>query len=122
MRDGNDWLDYIECISFILNGSPKQCWLDTRHAMCNIYLGIRIAFSSGRLQLTWPCLLQVVFASVDFVCENLGKTFVESPSIDLNILYADVGPTTPLIFILSTGSDPMNAFLRFAREMSYSER
>ncbi|CAH3197517.1 unnamed protein product [Porites evermanni] len=65
---------------------------------------------------------KVVFASVDFVCENLGKTFVESPSIDLNILYADVGPTTPLIFILSTGSDPMNAFLRFAREMSYSER
>lgn len=65
---------------------------------------------------------QVVFAAVDFVCENLGKTFVESPSIDLNTLYADVGPTTPLIFILSTGSDPMNAFLRFAREMSYSER
>ncbi|XP_015770017.1 PREDICTED: dynein heavy chain 6, axonemal-like [Acropora digitifera] len=65
---------------------------------------------------------KVVFASVDFVCENLGKTFVESPSIDLNTLYADVGPTTPLIFILSTGSDPMNAFLRFAREMSYSER
>lgn len=65
---------------------------------------------------------QVVFAAVDFVCENLGKTFVESPSVDLNILYADVGPTTPLIFILSTGSDPMNAFLRFAREMSYTDR
>ncbi|KAL9959258.1 hypothetical protein ACROYT_G032565 [Oculina patagonica] len=65
---------------------------------------------------------KVVFAAVDFVCENLGKTFVESPSIDLNTLYADVGPVTPLIFILSTGSDPMNAFLRFAREMSYSER
>ena len=90
--------------------------------MCNRYLGIRIALSSCRPQLTYPYLLQVVFASVDFVCENLGKTFVESPSIDLNILYADVGPTTPLIFILSTGSDPMNAFLRFAREMSYSER
>ena len=56
------------------------------------------------------------------MCENLGKTFVESPSIDLNILYADVGPTTPLIFVLSTGSDPMNAFLRFAKEMGYSER
>ncbi|XP_058967936.2 dynein axonemal heavy chain 6 [Pocillopora verrucosa] len=65
---------------------------------------------------------KVVFAAVDFVCENLGKTFVESPSIDLNTLYSDVGPTTPLIFILSTGSDPMNAFLRFARDMSYSER
>lgn len=64
----------------------------------------------------------MVFAAVDFVCENLGKTFVESPSIDLNTLYSDVGPSTPLIFILSTGSDPMNAFLRFARDMSYSER
>lgn len=76
----------------------------------NVFVSLRLIF------------LQVVFAAVDFVCENLGKTFVESPSVDLNILYADVGPTTPLIFILSTGSDPMNAFLRFAREMSYTER
>ena len=64
----------------------------------------------------------MVFASVDFVSRNLGKMFVESPSIDLNLLYGDMSATTPLIFVLSTGSDPMNAFLRFARDMSYTDR
>ena len=29
---------------------------------------------------------------------------------------------TPLVFVLSTGSDPMGAFLRFAKERDYSER
>ncbi|KAJ8779396.1 hypothetical protein J1605_012685 [Eschrichtius robustus] len=29
---------------------------------------------------------------------------------------------TPLVFILSTGSDPMGAFQRFARDSGYSER
>ena len=33
-----------------------------------------------------------------------------------------MAPTIPLVFILSTGSDPMNAFLRFAKEMNYTER
>lgn len=94
----------------------------TPNQKCNLgksYEGIHSANFFVSLRLIAP---QVVCAAVDFVCENLGKTFVESPSVDLNILYADVGPTTPLIFILSTGSDPMNAFLRFAREMSYTER
>lgn len=30
--------------------------------------------------------------------------------------------TTPLVFILSQGSDPMSNFLRFAKERGYSER
>lgn len=29
---------------------------------------------------------------------------------------------TPLVFVLSTGSDPMGAFLRFAREKEYADR
>ena len=59
---------------------------------------------------------------MDFVRENLSKTFVESPSIELNTLHADVGPAAILIFMLATESDLMNALLRFAREMSYRER
>ncbi len=54
--------------------------------------------------------------------ENLGPLFVESPSIDLSILYASMVCTSPLVFILSTGSDPMSSFLRFAKEMGYTER
>ncbi|KAG8512932.1 Dynein heavy chain 6, axonemal [Galemys pyrenaicus] len=65
---------------------------------------------------------KVVFALTDFVIENLGKCFVETPPIDLATLYQDMSYTTPLVFILSTGSDPMGAFQRFARESGYSER
>ncbi|XP_078448652.1 dynein axonemal heavy chain 6 [Lampetra planeri] len=65
---------------------------------------------------------KVVFAMTDFVIENLGKAFIENPPVDLATLYQDMSASTPLVFVLSTGSDPMGAFQRFAREMGFSER
>ena len=59
---------------------------------------------------------------MDFVAENLGQQFVESPAVTLATLYSDMSKTTPLLSILSTGSDPMSSFLRFAKEMNYSDR
>lgn len=66
--------------------------------------------------------LQVVFAVTDFVSNNLGPQFVESPPVQLSTLYDDTSNTIPLVFILSPGSDPMSSFLRFAKEMNYMER
>ncbi|XP_060043693.1 dynein axonemal heavy chain 6 [Erinaceus europaeus] len=65
---------------------------------------------------------KVVFALTDFVVENLGKQFIETPPVDLATLYQDMSFNTPLVFILSTGSDPMGAFQRFARERGYLDR
>ncbi|XP_005385504.1 PREDICTED: dynein heavy chain 6, axonemal [Chinchilla lanigera] len=65
---------------------------------------------------------KVVFAVTDFVIENLGKQFIETPPVDLATLYQDMSFSTPLVFILSTGSDPMGTFQRFARDSGYSER
>ncbi|XP_047430741.1 dynein axonemal heavy chain 6 [Mugil cephalus] len=65
---------------------------------------------------------KVVFASTEFVIVNLGKQFVENPPVDLANLYNDMSPSTPLIFILSTGSDPMGAFQRFANEKGCLDR
>lgn len=58
----------------------------------------------------------------DFVRENLGQEFVEPPPTDLPTLYTDMSNVTPLVFVLSTGSDPMNAFQRFARDKGYTDR
>ena len=66
--------------------------------------------------------LQVVFVVNDFVKENLGQEFVEPPPTDLATLYADMSNVTPLVFVLSTGSDPMGAFQRFARDKGYTDR
>jgi dynein heavy chain len=57
-----------------------------------------------------------------FVAEQLGKKFVESPSVELPILYQDMSNRTALVFILSTGSDPMSSFTRFATEMNMTSR
>lgn len=57
-----------------------------------------------------------------FVANRLGKKFVESPSVELPILYQDMSNRIPLVFILSTGSDPMSSFTRFAAEMNMSTK
>uniref|UniRef100_A0A8C4HQX9 AAA+ ATPase domain-containing protein n=1 Tax=Dicentrarchus labrax TaxID=13489 RepID=A0A8C4HQX9_DICLA len=65
---------------------------------------------------------KVVFAATEFVIVSLGKQFVENPPVDLANLYNDMSPSTPLIFILSTGSDPMGAFQRFAKDRGCLDR
>uniref|UniRef100_A0A8C5DEH4 Dynein heavy chain n=1 Tax=Gouania willdenowi TaxID=441366 RepID=A0A8C5DEH4_GOUWI len=67
-------------------------------------------------------LVDVVFAATEFVIVNLGKQFVENPPVDLANLYNDMSPSTPLVFILSTGSDPMGALQRFAKERGCLDR
>ena len=58
----------------------------------------------------------------DFVESQLGKRFVEPPVFDLGACYADSNPTTPLIFVLSAGSDPTAALLQFAGEREMGSR
>ena len=67
-------------------------------------------------------IFQVVFVVTEFVRANLGQMFVEPPLTDLPTLYENMTNVTPLVFVLSTGSDPMGAFLRFAKEKGYSEK
>ena len=66
-------------------------------------------------------LLQLVSAVTDFVSAKFGKQFVESPPVVLSSIYADMTNRTPLVFVLSTGSDPMGAFLRFAKERKWEK-
>jgi len=58
----------------------------------------------------------------EFVREKLGQSFIEPPPTDLPTLYSDMSSVTPLVFVLSTGSDPMGAFQRFAKESDYLDR
>lgn len=71
-------------------------------------------------RLQHMCLLRVLRPDVitlaiqDFVTEELGKKFIEPPPFDLAACFADSSVITPLIFVLSTGSDPTRHFYTFA--------
>lgn len=53
----------------------------------------------------------------------LGTRFTEvSENSSLRSLYADTSNIVPLIFILSTGSDPMASFIRFTHKMKFTEK
>jgi dynein heavy chain len=67
---------------------------------------------------------KIVQSAVEFIKDNLGTEFIDSLPLDLSKIYKDTSNTTPLIFILSTGSDPVSLLLKFAqsREDSYKDR
>ena len=69
-----------------------------------------------------PLNFQVVTAVRVFVISVLGAKYVENPPATLPSLYADMTNLTPLVFVLSTGSDPIAAFMRFAQEMDYVDK
>eukprot|EP00960_Hanusia_phi_P070417 767305-Hanusia_phi.AAC.13 len=70
------------------------------------------------------CLLKIfrqekmIFSIEKFVIQNLGKSFAESPPIVLADIYPDTTAINPIIFVLSTGSDPTGALIKFAEDMN----
>jgi len=65
---------------------------------------------------------KVTNAMQDFVSLHLGQRFIEPQSADLSLVFADSSPTTPLIFVLSVGTDPAAGLYKFAEEMKFSRK
>lgn len=58
---------------------------------------------------------KVLPAIENWISRKLGREFIVPPTFDLSKCYKDSTSLTPLIFLLSPGSDPVTDFLRFAR-------
>ena len=52
--------------------------------------------------------------------DHMGRTYIEPPTFNLQLSYNDASCTTPLIFVLSPGADPMAALLKFAEDKGFT--
>ena len=74
------------------------------------------------------CLLRCLrrdkmeLAMQDFIVQFLGDRFIQPPPFDLRACYNDSGPVIPLIFVLSSGSDPNKELDILADDMNMSDR
>ncbi|XP_001354829.2 dynein heavy chain 6, axonemal [Drosophila pseudoobscura] len=61
---------------------------------------------------------------VSYLHATVGRYFTEvsATGTQLSAVYLDTSEVTPLIFVLSTGSDPMSGFLKFTTQMQYTEK
>jgi dynein heavy chain len=62
------------------------------------------------------------FTMARVVTDFLGKEFSISPQFSLREAFNDSTNMTPLIFVLSTGTDPTVLFTTFAEEMGYKDK
>jgi len=61
---------------------------------------------------------KLLYSVMDFVSAEMGKSFIESPPIEMASIYKDSSPSRPVIFVFATGCDPTELLMRFAREKS----
>ncbi|KAL7306450.1 hypothetical protein TKK_0001865 [Trichogramma kaykai] len=59
---------------------------------------------------------------VQYVRTTMNESFVTPPPFDIARSFADANCLIPLIFILSPGSDPMSALIKFADQSDYSSK
>uniref|UniRef100_A0A8V1A4F4 Dynein axonemal heavy chain 1 n=1 Tax=Gallus gallus TaxID=9031 RepID=A0A8V1A4F4_CHICK len=65
---------------------------------------------------------KITNAMQDFVALNLDRHFIEPQTADLSIVFRESSATTPLVFVLSPGTDPAADLYKFAEEMKFSKK
>ena len=65
---------------------------------------------------------KVTAAIQDFIVEQMSQAFIEPPTFNLKACYNDSSSVSPLVFVLSAGSDPIADFRKFADEVGMQNK
>jgi len=65
---------------------------------------------------------KIVEAAGGFITSQAGKAYIEQSPLDLLKVFPDASPASPLVFVLSTGADPMSTLIKFATEYGAFEK
>ncbi|XP_010014835.1 PREDICTED: dynein heavy chain 1, axonemal, partial [Nestor notabilis] len=65
---------------------------------------------------------KITNAMQDFVVLHLDQRFIEPQTTDLSVIFKESTATTPLVFVLSPGTDPAADLYKFAEEMKFSQK
>lgn len=63
-----------------------------------------------------------MFAFKNYVKVHMGPFYTEGKPVTMDMMYDDMDPLTPLIFILQVGADPTDALYKFAESQNYKEK
>jgi dynein heavy chain len=67
-------------------------------------------------------LEMINLAFAEFVVREQDRFYIEAVSSAMDVVYKELNVYTPLIFVLTTGSDPTSIILKFAADMGFSEK
>lgn len=57
-----------------------------------------------------------------YLAKYLGQEFIEPQTAELSAIYSESSPTTPIVFILSTGTDPAAELYKFAAKLKMTAK
>ena len=60
-------------------------------------------------------MFSFVFVHRSFISANMGAQFVAPPALDFELILRDSSEFTPIVFVLSAGSDPSEVLIRSKR-------
>jgi dynein heavy chain len=65
---------------------------------------------------------KITLALQNYISEQIGKQYIEPPTFSLGACFRDSSNISPLIFVLSAGTDPVSSFLKLCQDNDMMNR